>query len=346
MRGWLDALHEEARRVLPAPMAAYVDAGAREEVTLREATAAWSAYRLLPRVLRDVSAVSTATTLLASPVRTPVAVAPTSMQRAAHPEGERAMAAGAAAAGALHVVSSNAGFAFSDIAPPGPWWLQLYVPPEREAVEPLLDAAVAAGASAVALTVDTPVPGTKYAVRDDDWAGLDRSWHRTNLQGRTAVAWTPALVPDDIGWLRLRSGLPVVVKGVLRADDARVCVEAGADAVYVSNHGGRQLDRVVATAHALAAVVDEVGGEVEVYVDGGIRSGLDVFTALALGARAVLVGRPALWGLAADGAAGVQRVLETLSAELVECLGLAGCPRPEDAVGTVSKPGPSPVHPR
>ena len=344
MSGWLDALADEARRAMPAPMARYVDAGAREEVSLREATAAWSSYRLLPRVLRDVSSVSTATTLLGQEVSTPVAIAPTSMQRAAHPDGEKAMARGAAAAGALHVVSSNAGFAFGEIAPPGPWWLQVYVPPERARIDALLDAAVAAGASALVLTVDTPVPGTKYAVADVDWEGIDLGWHRMNLAGAgEGPAWSAALVPDTIGWLASRTGLPVVVKGVLRPDDAARCVEAGASAVYVSNHGGRQLDRAVATAHALPAVADAVGGSAEVYVDGGVRSGLDVLTALGLGADAVLVGRPAVWALAVDGADGVAGLLRRLGEELAEALMLSGSATPRDARGLVAARAPHPL---
>lgn len=330
--GWLDALAEEARRVLPAPMARYVDAGAREEVTRDEAASAWSAYRLWPRVLQDVSGATTATSVLGQDLDTPLAVAPSSMQRAAHPDGERAMARGAAAAGALHVVSSNAGFRFADLAADGPWWLQVYVPDERERVLPLVADAAAAGATALVLTVDTPYPGTKYHTADADWADIDVGWHRANLPG-DFPSWTPTLTPDAISWLAERTGLPVVTKGVLRPDDAQRCLEAGAAAVYVSNHGGRQLDRGVATAHALPRVAEAVAGRVPVLVDGGVRSGLDALTALALGADLVLLGRPPLWALAAGGADGVRRLLAGLTEELLEALQLSGCRSVSDARG-------------
>lgn len=342
MSGWLDALADDARRAMPAPMWTYVQAGAREEVSLREAEAAWGGYRLLPRVLRDVSGVDVSTNLLGQPVRTPIGIAPTSMQRAAHPEGERAMAEGAAAAGALHVLCSNAGYSLDAIGLQSPWWLQVYVPPEPASIVALLEEAVAAGAGALVLTADTPMPGTKHAVSDADWDGIDISWHRCNLVDPASRAWSPGLTADTIGWLTSVTGLPVVVKGVLRADDARRCVEAGAAAIYVSNHGGRQLDRAVATASALPGVVAAVGDDVEVYVDGGVRSGLDVLTALGLGARAVFVGRPALWGLGARGPSGVSAVLRQLTEELADAMTLSGCATVPDTLGVVA---PRPPHP-
>jgi len=252
------------------------------------------------------------------------------MQRAVHPQGERAVAEAAGRAGVLHVVSSNAGTRLSEIGASGPWWLQAYVPPERELFLPVAEAAVAAGACAVVLTADTPYPGTKR-LDDDDWTGIDVSWWRSNYPDADDGRWKAELTFDDIGWLREATGVPVVVKGVLRGDDAVRCLEAGAEAIYVSNHGGRQLDRAVSTAAALPEVVAAVGDRAEVYVDGGIRSGPDVLAALALGARGVFVGRPALWALGADGARGVERLLDELQAELTEALELAGCSTPEDA---------------
>ena len=343
--GWQSELAARAREVVPAPMWAYLETGAREGATRDEATDAWRSVRLWPRVLHGDGPPDVGTTLLGVRVRTPVGVAPTSMQRLAHPDGELATATGAAAAGALHVVSSNAGHLFADIGaagrdvdPDAVWWLQAYLPPEREEAAPVLRAAAEAGARAVALTVDTPFPGTKYAPAEVDWDGHDLSWHRMNFAEPAASRHHRGLRPDDLAWVRDTCGLPVVVKGVLRADDARRCVEAGAAAVWVSNHGGRQLDRAASTAEALPRVAAAVGSDAEVYVDGGVRSGLDALTAMALGARAVLVGRPVLHALAADGAAGVTGLLDTLTEELVEALELAGCASPEDARHVVAPP--------
>ena len=311
--GWQAELAARAREVLPAPMWAYLEAGAREGVTRDEATEAWRAVRLWPRVLGGHGEPDLTTQVLGAALRTPIGVAPTSMQRVVHPDGELAMAAGAAAAGALHVVSTNAGHPFAAIGdaaravdPDAVWWVQ-------------------------ALTVDPPFPGTKYEPADDAWVGHDLSWHRANFVDPTAERHHRGLRAHDLEWITETCGLPTVVKGVLRADDARRCADAGAAGVWVSNHGGRQLDRTVSTAAALPRVVDAVGHDVEVYVDGGVRSGLDALTALALGARAVLVGRPPVHALAVDGAAGVRALLDLLGLELLEALELAGCRRPEDA---------------
>jgi 4-hydroxymandelate oxidase len=204
---------------------------------------------------------------------------------------------------------------------------------------PVLEGAVAAGAAAIALTVDTPFPGSKYAADTEDWTGVDLSWWRINFADAEFDRWAPDLGLDDIGWLRDNTGLPVIVKGVLRGDDAVRCVDAGAAAIYVSSHGGRQLDRTVSTASALREVLAAVGDRAEVYVDGGIRSGVDALAALALGARAVFLGRPVLHALAVDGAAGVERLLTEVTAELAEVLELAGCATPREAADVVA-PGP------
>ncbi|WP_432479746.1 alpha-hydroxy acid oxidase [Nocardioides sp. GXQ0305] len=335
---WQADLAERARAAMPAAMWQYVSSGAREGVTAAEAGAAWRDVRFLPRVLQDVSHVDPATDVLGHRLATPVGIAPTALLRAAHPEGEVAMARGAAAAGALHVVSSNAGHPFAALRLGGPWWLQAYVPPDRDSLGPVLEAAVAAGASAVVLTADTPVAGTKYRPREQDWEGVDLSWFRTNFAAPGETRWATDLGPRDIGWLREVSGVPVVVKGVLRADDARRCVGAGADAVWVSNHGGRQLDRTVATRDALPDVAAAVGEQVQVYVDGGVSSGLDVLAALSLGADAAFVGRLAVHALAAGGADEVAATLDRLTAELVEGMRIAGCARVSDTPG-IAGPG-------
>jgi 4-hydroxymandelate oxidase len=327
---WLDVLRAQARRAVPPAVWAYIEAGAGEGITTAEARSAWEAVRFRPRVLRGTGEADLTTTLLGIEVASPVAVAPTAMQRAVHVRGERAMAAAAGEAGCLHVVSSNSGTRFGELRTGGPWWLQAYLPPRRELFGPVVDAAVSAGAAAVVLTVDTPYPGTKRGVDDQDWTGVDLSWWRSNYPSEDDGEWRADAL-DDIAWLRDAAGVPVVVKGVLRGDDARRCLDAGADAIYVSNHGGRQLDRAVTTASALQEVAAAVGARAEVYVDGGIRSGTDVLAALALGARGVFVGRPALWALGADGARGVGRLLQRLGAELAECLELAGCAGPDEA---------------
>ena len=212
------------------------------------------------------------------------------------------------------------------------WWLQVYVAVDRAATEPLLHQAAADGASAVVLTADTPALGTRYAVADEPhvWQVAEPGWVGVNAPA--SIGMDPAdrlkamdLGPADVGWLAEATSLPVAVKGVLRPDDARRCVDAGASAVWVSNHGGRQLDRVVATAHCVAPVRAAVGVDAQVYVDGGIRSGLDVLIASALGAEAVFVGRPLFHALAAGGDDGVSRALAELASELVESMRLAGC---------------------
>ncbi len=346
MDRWLDTLEDRARKSLSVPLFRYLSQGAREGVSAAEAGTAWSAPRLLPHVLREVTAIDTRTTLLDTVVATPIAVAPTTLQRAVHPDGELAMARATAAAGSLMVVSSNAGTSFAEIGATGvSWWLQVYLPADRTLAEPLLARAVEAGAAAVVLTVDTPVVGTKYdGAGPTVWEVTDPGLFRVNFDASYADA--PAaekatdLGPHDIGWLAETTGLPVVVKGVLRPDDARRCVQAGAAGVWVSNHGGRQLDRVLPTAQALSAVVEAVGGASEVYVDGGLRSGLDVLTALALGARATFLGRLPLFALT-GGETDVLRMHTDLAEELVEALRLAGCRRPEDARGIVVQPRPN-----
>ncbi|MBO9521186.1 MAG: alpha-hydroxy-acid oxidizing protein [Nocardioidaceae bacterium] len=333
---WLLSLEERARDVLPEVVFGYYRQGARDGVTASEAAEAWLRYRLLPRVLVDVRAVETTTSFLGSDASGPYGVAPTTLQRAADPGGEVAMAKACAAAGVPMVVSSNATATFAEIAATGvTWWLQAYLPEERALARPLLESAVAAGARAVVLTADTPVVGTKY---DDGaiWSAIPPAWLRVNLGDAADAPKARDLGPADVGWLGEVTGLPVVVKGILRPDDARRAVDAGAAAVWVSNHGGRQLDLAAATADCLPGVAAAVDGDVPVYVDGGVRSGTTVLTALALGADAVFLGRLPLYALATGSTAGVERLLSTLAEELVEGLRLSGCTRPEDARGLVN----------
>lgn len=295
--------------------------------------------RFLPRVLRDVTDVDLSCELLGRRSEIPWGVAPTTLQRAVHPDGELAVAAATRDAGGVMVVSSNAGTTFADIGATGVrWWLQAYLPADRSLGAGLLERAAAAGAEAVVLTADTPVVGTKYAAGDQVvWDLVDPAWLRVNFDEgyddrAPGAAKATDLTAADLQHVRAATGLPVVVKGVLRADDARTCVEAGAAAIWVSTHGGRQLDRALPTARALTAVAAAVGGRAQVYVDGGIRSGLDVLAALALGADAAFLGRLPLLALV-DGAPGVARLHAVLRDEVAEAMRLAGCPTVADTRG-------------
>ncbi len=317
----------------------YFRGGADDEVTLVDNVEAWQRLRLRPHVLRDVSEVSTKTTVLGTSVATPVLVAPTAYHELASQVGESGTAAGAAAAGSLMTVSTLATQTLERVAaaaPDAPRWFQVYVYRERAATEALVRRAAAAGYGALVLTVDLPVlgrrrrdeangfalpPGVVMAHAPED---TPRAGEGSGLTRHVQAKVDAGLTFDDIGWLAEVSGLPVIVKGVLRGDDASACLDAGAAAVWVSNHGGRQLDGAVSGAAALPEVVAAVAGRAEVYVDGGVRSGTDVLKGLALGASAVMVGRPVLWGLAVGGTAGVQQVLADLTAELARAMALCG----------------------
>ncbi len=323
----LDALEERARELLGPEVADYYAGGAEGEVTLREATPAWRSWRLRPRVLTGASDVRLRTTLLGAEVATPIGVAPWAYQALAHPDGERATARGAAAAGALMTVSTSATTSLADVAaarPAGPRWFQLYRLHSPAHTDDLARRAGDAGYRALVLTVDLPVFGRRLREAAHGFA-LPADLPLPNRpDGTVPAADSPVWTLADVERFGRVSGLPVVVKGVLRGDDAARCVEAGAAAVWVSAHGGRQADPVVATAHALPEVVEAACPTAEVYVDGGIRAGSDVVCALALGARAVFVGRPAIWGLTTGGADGVRAVLDGLSAQLVTTMTLCG----------------------
>jgi 4-hydroxymandelate oxidase len=332
LREYAEAFHD----AVPAEIADYIDGGSGAEATLGAASAAWLQWTLLPRVLRDVSTIDTRTTVLGADLAAPLGVAPTGFHTLAHPDGELATAAGAA--GALFVVSARATQRYADIAAAaaGPWWAQLYVMRERAVTAGAAQQAAAAGAGALVLTGDTPYVGRKarqgrpVSLASDGTLLNFRDHLPAGADPAVATEQDPAATLDAVRWLTDLTGLPVLVKGVLRADDARACVAAGAAGIVVSNHGGRQLDRAAATATVLPEVAAAVGEQVPVLVDGGIRSGLDVLTALALGATAVLIGRPVLWALATDGAAGVAGVFAALSDDLRHVLGLVGAASPAD----------------
>jgi isopentenyl diphosphate isomerase/L-lactate dehydrogenase-like FMN-dependent dehydrogenase len=323
----------------------YFAGGAGDELTLGDNVAAWSRWRLRPRVLVDVSEVSTAAEVLGGPVSMPVLVAPVAYQRLVDPEGEIGMARAAAEAGTVMCLSTLATTGPSEVAaaaPSGRRWFQLYRFRDAAVTRALMDEAVEAGFEAIVVTVDAPRGGNRERDRRTGFRipatlGVPSVAAAMGVERAVTIEETFALMNPALGWddleeLVSESRLPVLVKGLVTAEDAELAVAHGAAGVIVSNHGGRQLDRALATGDALPEVVDAVAGRAAVLVDGGIRRGVDVAVAVALGADAVLVGRPAIWGLAAAGSAGAGRVLELLRDELELALALCGCASP-DALG-------------
>jgi 4-hydroxymandelate oxidase len=337
-----DALEEKARAKLSPGAYAFAAAGADDEITLAENISAWRRLRLRPHVLYDVAKIDTGGSILGARLGSPIMVAPFGRHKLFHPEGERATARGAAAAGAVFVLPTTSTVSMEDVATEpatAPRWFQLYLPPDRALTENLIDRAAAASFRAIVLTVDQPVYGSSPRaarapiapspdIRNANLPDQPIAQHSYKA-GHTGTVTFPATL-RDLEWLVSRSRLDVVVKGVLRGDDAVRCVEAGAKAIIVSNHGGRHLDGTIAAADALPEIADAVAGKAELYVDGGIRRGTDIVKALALGARAVLVARPVIWGLALDGAEGVRAVLDHLNAELARAMALCGAARLAD----------------
>ena len=308
----------------------YYAGGAGDELTLVDNRDAWNRRRLRPHVLVDVSRVDLATTAFGATLGHPVIVAPTAAHDLAHPDAEAATARGAAAAGALMTLSTISSRPMEEVAaaaPGSPRWFQLYDPTDREAARALVQRAAGAGFSALVLTVDLPLPGNRERDRRNGFA-IELGVHLPADQPvdpETGIVVLPTMDWDELAWLRSVCPIPLIAKGILRADDAARAVEAGCDGIWVSNHGGRQLDTSIASADALPEVVEMVGGRALVVVDGGVRRGIDVLKALALGADLVAIGRPVLWGLAVAGADGVKLVLEILRDELSLAMALAGC---------------------
>lgn len=331
-----DYLDAAAAKVDPGVWC-YFEGGAGDEVTLRANVAAYGRWRFRPRMLVDVSEVSTATTLLGTPVASPLGVAPFAMQRLIDPEGEVATARAAGAAGVLMCVSTLTTSTHAEIAEAGdgPRWLQLYVLNDRARTLAHITEAREAGYSAVVLTVDLPYVGRRER---DLRLGFQNPPPNLHLPYANLFENSPALTWRDLEWIRAEMPLPLVVKGILTREDATLAVEHGADAIWVSNHGGRQLDGVAAGLDALPEVVDAVAGRCEVYVDGGIRRGTDVLKALALGARAAFAARPFAGGLAVGGNAGVASVLSILRDEIELGLGLLGCTAPDQVARSHVEP--------
>jgi 4-hydroxymandelate oxidase len=327
----LPQLEELARRHMPEMAYEYVAAGAADEHTVRWNREAYDRMRLRPRVLADTSGLDTRVTLLGREHPLPLLLAPTAYHRALHPEGELATARGAGAAGVTWVVSTSTNTAVEEIAraAAGPRWFQLYVQSDREFTRELVRRAEGAGCEALCLTVDTPSLGARDRQLRARFAlppGVATP-HLYEVTGGPRTIPAPVRTPltwHDVEWLRALARVPLLLKGILDPDDAARAVDAGAAGVIVSNHGGRNLDTLPAALDALPAVAERVAGRVPVLVDGGVRRGTDVVKALALGASAVLVGRPYCYALALGGADGVRRVVEILRHELEMAMLLVG----------------------
>lgn len=341
---------------LPRPTRDYYCGGANDEITLERNRAAYESIPVHYRVLRDVSTRDLGTSVLGIPVSMPILIAPTACHELAHPDGELATVRAAGAAGTLMVISTLANFAMEEVsrAASGPLWFQLYVYRDRGVTIELIRRAEAAGCRAIVLTVDAPVGGLRERdVRNEfrlpegivmrnllpagrSFAGLDDG--KGSVAAYINAMFDPSISWRDLDWLAAQTKLPVIVKGLVRADDAVRAREHGAQAVVVSNHGGRQLDTSPATIEVLESITTAMDGRIEVLIDGGIRRGTDVLKALALGARAVLLGRPILWGLAVDGEPGVRRVLDIMRHEFEVAMALAGCCSVEEIDAELIRP--------
>lgn len=351
----LDFEREAARR-LPKTVLDYYAGGALDEVTLRDNRAAYERIVLYFRVLAGVGERSLETNVLGERVSMPVLVAPTAFHRMAHEDGELATARAAAQAGTLMVISTLSNTDVEDIAAAsgGPLWFQLYIYKDRDATRDLIARVERTRCSAIVLTVDAPLLGPRerdvhnrftlpegLSVKNLLGAGkgiVEKQAGGSGLASYVSSFLDPSISWKDVEWLQSVTRLPLLIKGIVRADDARRAVSMGVQGIVVSNHGGRQLDTSPATIDALPHVAEAVGDRAEVYVDGGVRRGVDVVKALARGARAVFVGRPILWGLAVDGERGVARVLELLRAELDNAMGLSGCSTIADVDASLLRP--------
>ena len=319
-----------AERLAPGPLA-YFTGGAGDEVTLRDNRAAFARQAIVPRVMRDVSTLDPSMELLGRRWPSPIFIAPTALQRMAHPDGELATARAAAARGVTMAVSTSSSTDLADIAAVGgPRWFQVYLLADPGARRALVERAVAQGYEALMLTVDVPRIGRRerdlrVGFKIPEGVAIPNVALAAGvpLTDGGSVAYLDRMTWPDLEWL-VGFGVPVIVKGILHPDDAQLALEHGAAGIAVSNHGGRQLDGAIASLDALPAVVDAVGGRVPVLLDGGVRRGTDVLVGLALGATAIGIGRPVIWGLAVDGEAGVGNVLDLLRAEFENAMTLSG----------------------
>lgn len=322
-----------ARERLPKGEYDYIAGGATDEISVDRNRRAYASWALRPRVLRNVSTLDLSTTVLGTKVNLPVLIAPCGGHKKAHPEGEFATYRAAAARGTILAVSANSSSSFEELARAanGHLWMQLYPFRDRGLTQSWLDRAKAAGYEAICVTLDSQWPPKRERnIRNNYRRARGANYPAAGADApRPAGAEggsDPAATWKDLEWIKAHAGLPVVAKGIMTGEDAELCAEAGADAVIVSNHGGRHLDNTLATVEVLAEAVAAGKGRLEILLDGGIRRGADVVKALALGARAVFIGRPLFWGLAADGEQGVVRVLDILREEIE--ITMAKCGRP------------------
>lgn len=335
-----------AKARMPKATYDYVTTGSADETTLHENVAAYKRINVLPPLLTGVSSADLSTSVLGQKISMPIILAPVAGQRTFHPQGALAAARAATAAGTIFGVSSSAGNSVEEIAKAGsgPKWFQLYLPKDRAVATKLVRRVEAAGYKALVVTVDMgewkdsdrrnnfslPKPMLVKHLRDIGFGQINESMKYSDIIEFNASAWDLAMDWGVFKWLRSITRMPLLIKGVLREDDARQAVALGVDGIIVSNHGGRRLDGMPATIRVLPGIVKTVRGRAEVLVDGGVRRGTDVLKALALGAKAVLIGRPYAWALAADGETGVRKVLDLLRAEFENAMISTGCARVAD----------------
>ncbi|MDB5339269.1 MAG: Alpha-hydroxy-acid oxidizing enzyme [Planctomycetaceae bacterium] len=336
---------------LPKATFEYITTGSADEITLRENIAAFQRIRILPPLLTGVASADPSTTVLKQAIKFPVMLAPVAGQQMYHPHGALAAARAAAAAGTVYGISSSVGHSVEEVgaASTGPKWFQLYVPKDRAVAKRLVERAEMAGCKAIILTVDMgewkdadrrnrfalPKETLVKHLRDVGFTQIVDTMTYEEILAFNAQAWDLAISWEFFDWLRGVTKLPLIIKGVLRKDDAAKAVSLGIDGIVVSNHGGRRLDGMPATIEMLPELVQTVGGRAEVYLDGGIRRGTDVLIALALGARAVLIGRPYAWALGANGEAGVRKVLDLLREEFLNAMVATGCSKISDIQPTL-----------
>ena len=323
-----------ARARLPKAEYDYIAGGATDEISVDRNRRAFASWALRPRVLRDVSVLDLSTTVLGTKLKLPVLIAPCGGHKRAHPDGEIATYRAAAACGTVLAVSANSNTSFEDLAKAadGHLWIQMYPFRDKQLNQEWLDRAKSAGYKAVVVTLDSQWPPKRERnIRNNYRRTRGVNYPKSGAEtprpaGRAGEGSDPAATWKDLEWIKSASDLPVVAKGVMTGEDVELCVDAGADGIIVSNHGGRHLDNTLATIEVLAEAVAAGKGKIEIYLDGGIRRGADVVKAIALGAKAVFIGRPLFWGLALDGERGVIRVLEILREEIE--ITMAKCGRP------------------